>query len=84
MKKHLLKVDSRNRISLTKVAKNLPDIFRAYMRGDAIILEPVREIPEHEKWLFEPENKKILEHIKEGLKEKELIDLGSFEQHLND
>jgi hypothetical protein len=41
-----------------------------------------KKIPKHEAWLFEPENKKILDHVKKGLKEKASINLGSFKKYL--
>lgn len=84
MKKHYIKVDSRNRVCLTKIFKNLPELFKAYVQGEKIILEPVREIPENERWLFEPENKEILDQIKEGLKQEGTIDRGSFKKYLKD
>ncbi len=36
------------------------------------------EIPEHERWVYDPTNKEIVEHIKEGLKQKATIYRGSF------
>ncbi len=77
-----LKVDSRNRISLTKLSKNLSPIYKARIHENKIILEPVQEIPENEAWLFLPENKEILARIKKSLAEDATIDLGSFKKHL--
>lgn len=62
-----VKLDSRNRVSLTKVSKNLFDLYRVSIHGDKIILEPVVEIPEEERWLFEPKNKHILSEVKKSL-----------------
>jgi hypothetical protein len=76
-----LKVDSRNRISLTKLSKKLSALYKARLSNDQIILEPVREIPAEEAWLFMPENKKILAELKKGLKQKATIDLGSFKKY---
>jgi len=77
-----LKVDSRNRISLTKLSKHVSSIYKARNQENKIILEPVQEIPENEAWLFLPENKDILARIKKSLTEDATIDLGSFKKHL--
>jgi len=77
-----LKVDSRNRISLTKLSKHVSSIYKARIQENKIILEPVQEIPENEAWLFLPENKDILARIKKSLTEDATIDLGSFKKHL--
>lgn len=50
-------------------------------KGNTIILEPVQEIPEEEAWLFEPENKEVLNRIKESLTQDATIDLGSFKKY---
>lgn len=76
-----LKVDSRNRISLTKLSKTLSTLYKARVSNDQIILEPVREVPQEEAWLFLPENKKILVELKKSLKQKAIIDLGSFKKY---
>lgn len=83
MKKISIKVDSRNRVSLTKVSKHLASSFYAYEEDNGrIILEPIVEIPAHEAWLFKPENKKILEKVKRGLKQKTPgVSRGSFAHH---
>jgi len=66
-KEQFIKVDSRNRVCLTKLSKNTPELYRGYEIEDGtIILKPVREIPEEERWLFEPENRGILEEVKKG------------------
>ncbi len=69
-----LKVDSKNKISLSKLSKNLSNMYRAYSKGKKIILEPI----ENEDWIFLPENKESLNKVKKGLKQKANIDLGSF------
>ncbi|MBM17912.1 MAG: hypothetical protein CL947_02495 [Epsilonproteobacteria bacterium] len=79
-----VKVDARNRVSLTKVLQDMPEMFKVYQDGDKIILEPIREIPESEKWLFEPENKHILKEIKKSLKQKATINRGSFAKYVDD
>lgn len=82
MKNIYLKVDARNRISLTKLTKNVPALYRAYVQDGKIILDPVREMSEEETWLFKPENKELLAHLKESLKQEATIDLGSFKKYL--
>lgn len=76
-----VKVDSRNRITLTRASKNLSAMYKISTRGNTIVLEPVIEIPEREAWLFKPENKHILDRVKKGLKEGGTIDLGSFKKY---
>lgn len=76
-----LKLDSRNRVSLTKITKNLSSLYRAHTQGDTIILEPIKEISEDERWLFDPANKEILARIKEGLEQEASFDLGSFKEY---
>jgi len=41
------------------------------------IVEPIVEVPADEAWLFEPENKDILDAVKEGLRQKGTIRRGS-------
>jgi len=75
-----LTVDSRKRISLTKL---LPEgkisSVRAYKENDKIILEPMVEISAREVWLYE--NKGALEKVKKGLLEKGTIKRGSFAKY---
>jgi hypothetical protein len=82
MKKVHVKIDSRNRICLTKVSRNLAKYFYAYERQGNIVLEPVIEVPAEEAWLFAPENKEILKRVKEGLKQKGTISRGSFAKYV--
>ena len=65
-----LKVDARNRVSLTKLSKNLSTMYKARIEENRIILEPIQEIPEGEAWFFLPENREILESVKKGVKQK--------------
>lgn len=39
------------------------------------------KIPEHERWIYDPANRKIVEHIEKGLKQKASIYRGSFAKH---
>ena len=82
MKKVSVRVDSRNRISLTKISKKLASAFYAYEEKGKIILEPIVEVPAAEAWIFEPQNKEILEKVKRGLKQKATISRGSFAHHV--
>jgi hypothetical protein len=75
-----LVVDSRKRISLTKL---LPEgkisSVRAYREDDRIILEPMVEIPAREAWLFA--NKGALEKVRRGLSQKGTVKRGSFAKY---
>ncbi len=56
---------------------------RAALTGKTLkqlFLEAI-EIPEQELWLYDPKNKQLVEEIKEVLKEKATIDLGSFKKY---
>jgi len=77
-----LTIDSRNRVSLTKLSKKLSHLYKAYIKEDTIVLEPVREIPKEDAWLFLPENKEKLAHLKKSLKQEATHDLGSFKKYL--
>lgn len=77
-----LKTDSRNRVSLTKLSPEKTPIYKAFKQGKTIILEPIQEMSEEEAWFFRPENKEILEHVKESLKQKGKHNLGSFKKYL--
>ena len=79
-----LKVDSRNRVSLTKLSKDLSTMYRARIDNNKIILEPIIEVSEKEAWLFLPENKEVLAKLKKSLQEKADIDLGSFKKYAED
>jgi len=81
MKKKYVRVDSRNRVSLTKISRNLPSSFYAYEFEGKIILEPLAEVPMEEAWIFEPKNRAILEEVKEGLKQKGTVKRGSFAKY---
>jgi hypothetical protein len=76
-----LTVDSRKRISLTKL---LPEgkvsSVRAYKEDERIILEPMVEIPAREVWLYE--NKAALKKVKTGLLQKGTVKRGSFAKYV--
>lgn len=54
MEKIRVKLDSRNRISLTKILPKVHSFstFHIYQEGERIIIEPIVEIPAHELWLY--------------------------------
>jgi hypothetical protein len=88
-----LKLDSRNRVSLTKFIKELSYknkgksyIYKAYEKNGNIILEPIKDMPKEVEWIFKPENKHLLEMVKKGLSQEAniKIDLSSFEKDLED
>ncbi len=76
-----LTVDSRKRISLTKL---LPEgkisSVRAYKEDERIVLEPMVEIPAREVWLYE--NKAALKKVKTGLLQKGTVKRGSFAKYV--
>lgn len=84
MKDHIVKLDTKNRVTLTKVTKKLSNLYRAYSKGDTIILEPIREISKEEEWLFDPKNKHILERVKKSIQSGGKHDLGSFAKYVEE
>lgn len=81
--KDFVKVDSRNRVTIPKkLSKKLACLYRISEKKGTIILEPVQEIPKEEKWLFDPKNRKIVDELKQALKQKADVDLGSFKKYL--
>jgi hypothetical protein len=82
MKPTYVKLDSRNRLSLTKITKNLSSLYRVYVQDDKIILEPIREIPDEERWLFDPANKEIVERLKRSLQQEGVNDWDTIKKHL--
>lgn len=80
-----VKIDARNRVTIPKGItdeKRLSHLYKIYTKDGKIILEPIHEIPERERWLFDPKNKAIVEKLKKALKQKadREIDLSSFEK----
>ena len=64
-------VDSRNRVTIPKeIAKDLQHLYRIYEKSGNIILEPIQEIPQEKKWLFDPKNKAIIDELKKALMQK--------------
>ena len=79
----IVKIDSRNRVTIPKkMTGDLTQLYKIYEKNGNIILEPIQEIHEREKWLFDPKNKEIVAQLKEALRQKATIDLGDFTQYL--
>ena len=57
-------------------------LYKMHSEGEKIILEPVKEIPTEEAWLFDPENKELLDSLKRGLKQKATKKKGSFSKYV--
>ncbi len=60
---------------------------RAALSGKTItqlFMEAIGVIPECELWLYDPANQKLVEDIKESLKDETRIDLGSFQKYLDE
>jgi hypothetical protein len=78
-KQDFVKKDKRNRITLPKqFVGELNQIYKIYKKGESIILEPVYEIPDREKWLLDPKNKPILDQLKKAIDQKDLINFDEF------
>ena len=63
-----VKLDSRNRIPLTRVLKGCEArTFDMYWENDKLILVPLIEIPERETWVYK--NKSALASLEKGLRD---------------
>jgi len=83
MKTISLSLDSKNRISLTKLLDGAAiSSVKAYRKADKIILEPMEEVPARQLWLFQ--NKKALTSVQKGLSEKATEDVGSFATYVEE
>ena len=81
----MLRPDAKGRISLGVLTHGISGFSVHKERNGKIVLEPFVEIPANETWLFK--NKPALNQVKEGLeqvKNKKLIDRGSFSQFADD
>ncbi|OGB85809.1 hypothetical protein A3J41_02925 [candidate division TM6 bacterium RIFCSPHIGHO2_12_FULL_38_8] len=86
-RENLVKVDSRNRITIPKkMGSELDQVYRIYQKNGKIILEPIREVHPREKWLFDPKNKHIVDQLHQAIERsrdpKNLIDLGDFSKYV--
>ncbi len=82
-RKNYVKIDSRNRITIPKgMVNGIAPIYKIYEKEGNIILEPVMEVPIEERWLFDPQNKDLVQELKEALKQKAnmSIDLDDLEK----
>jgi len=80
----IIRPDTKGRINLGKLAAGISG-FKITIESQRIILEPLAEIPAHEKWLFE--NKIALQQVKQGIAETaqgKLINRGDFKRYLNE
>lgn len=81
-----LTLDARKRVSLVKLLpKHEISSFKAYVKGDKIILEPMAEIPANELWLHN--NPKALKSVKKGIEESKkgkVKKRGSFSKYVNE
>lgn len=80
-----VKIDARNRVTIPKRianGKGLSHVYKIYEKNGNIILEPTYDVPERERWLFDPKNKAIVEELERALKQKAVrkIDLDSFDK----
>ena len=83
----------RDRTNMSRISIDIPKEQHRLLKARAalsgktltqLFLESVGEIPERELWLYDPKNKKLVDEIKQALKEEATIDLGSFKKYLDD
>lgn len=77
--------DSKGRITLGKLLDGVSSLRVSVADDGRIILEPYREVPQREAWLYE--NKAALEQLRAGIQqaaEGSLHDLGGFAKYTDD
>ena len=76
-----LSLDSKNRISLSKLIKfkGVSSVKASILENGDILLKPMASIPARELWLYQ--NNEALESVKRGLSQEGTIDRGSFAQY---
>lgn len=76
-----LSLDSKNRISLSKLLKfkGVSSVKASILENGDILLKPMTSVPAREVWLYE--NKEALESVRRGLSQAGTIDRGSFSQY---
>ncbi len=81
MADQMLRLDSKNRITLSKllIFGSVSSVQASTLENGDIVLKPMVEIPANERWLYE--NKDALESVKRGLAQTETEDLGSFAKY---
>lgn len=83
MKAIHLTVDSKNRITLTKLIPNTNiSSVKAYTRDHRIILEPLVEVPAKEVWLYK--NKNALKKVQKGLSQSGTVKRDSFSKFVEE
>lgn len=74
-------LDSKNRISLSKLLKfkRVSSVKASILDNGDILLRPMSSIPARELWLYQ--NKEAFESVKRGLSQEGTIERGSFAQY---
>ncbi|OFZ82904.1 MAG: hypothetical protein A2583_16640 [Bdellovibrionales bacterium RIFOXYD1_FULL_53_11] len=83
--KKIVRPDSKGRITLGHLSREVSSFEVEEMPDGTIRLVPRVEIPAQERWLFD--NKRAKESVARGLKNAKdaaTVDLGSFSKHAND
>lgn len=81
----VLRPDSKGRITLGPLAKGISSFVVSQERDGRLMLEPYKEIPAREAWLFE--NPAAIGAVRAGLGEAaqgRLNDRGDFSQHIDE
>ena len=76
-----LTLDSKNRISLSRLLKfkDVNSVKALILENGDILLKPMASIPARDLWVYE--NKDVLKSLKKGLSQEGVIDRGSFAQY---
>ncbi|MCK4766373.1 MAG: hypothetical protein KAW12_29530 [Candidatus Aminicenantes bacterium] len=84
MTEQTLKLDSKNRVSLSKLLKfkSVSSVKASVLGNGDILLKPMASIPAREVWLYRDEE--ALESVKKGLSQEGTIDRGSFARYADD
>lgn len=76
-------VDSRNRVSLSKLIQDhISSVTACLLEDGKILLTPMVEVPVQEAWLYK--NRAALESVERGLSQEPAIDLGSFSEYVEE
>ena len=82
-KSEIVTGDAKSCIKILKSMMSKSDqIYKIYEKNGNIILEPIKEIHEREKWLLDPKNKDILDRLKKALSSPATIDFDEFKKTL--
>lgn len=82
-----LRIDTKGRISLGKLIRSGISGFKAFWddENNQLILQPLVEIPAHEKWVLEAPG--VMESLDKAFQQSQkgqLHKLGSFQKHLTE